>query len=92
MHNRRVSEAVRMRDQNAVQEELERTGEPRDNVELRLLDEERYDIGHDKHERFGLNEDDDSHFLVRQVVPETDDPLLPSLTLRAVILLSLIHI
>ena len=47
MHNRRISEAVRTRDQNAVQEELERINEPRDNVELRLLDEERYDIGHD---------------------------------------------
>lgn len=92
MHNRRISEAVRTRDQNAAQEELERINEPRDNVELRLLDEERYGIGHDKHDKFGLNEEDDSHHLVRQVVPETDDPFLPSLTLRAVLLGSIFTI
>lgn len=48
-----------------------------DEVELRLLDQE------------SQHTDDDALNTVRQIVPETDDPSLPSLTLRAVVLGSL---
>ncbi|WFD25942.1 hypothetical protein MNAN1_000915 [Malassezia nana] len=80
MHNRHVSDAVRMR----TNEEMDM--EDRDDVELKLLDEERRAVDEDQPEELSEDEDDDGLRMIRQVVPETDNPHLPSLTFRAVVL------
>ena len=89
MHNRRGSEFVRMRsvDVSHTGDPIEEASNRQDDVELRLLDEENHrDTEAEKHHPLSLEEEEDSHHLVRQVVPETDNPLLPSLTLRAILL------
>lgn len=60
--------------------------EDRDGVELKLLDEERRKGDEDQPEELSTEEDDDGLRMIRQVVPETDNPHLPSLTFRAVVL------
>ena len=89
MHNRRGSEFVRMRsvDVSHTGDPIEEASNRQDDVELRLLDEENHrDTEAEKHHHLSSEEEEDSHHLVRQVVPETDNPLLPSLTLRACLL------
>lgn len=89
MHNRRGSEFVRMRsvDVSHTGDPIEEASNRQDDVELRLLDEENHrDTEAEKHHHLSSEEEEDSHHLVRQVVPETDNPLLPSLTLRAILL------
>lgn len=80
MHNRHVSDAIRMRTSDEIM------GDVQDVMELKLLDEERPEGDeHIEDDSYGVEDEDGLH-MIRQVVPETDNPLLPSLTFRAVVL------
>ncbi|WFD22648.1 hypothetical protein MEQU1_001322 [Malassezia equina] len=57
-----------------------------DEMELKLLDEENRPNEEDIHYDEADFEDDDGLHMIRQVVSETDNPNLPSLTFRAVVL------
>lgn len=85
MHNRRVSESVRMRSHESDYPEATPYESYEDEVALELLDEEsRAQDG--KHVNDAIEDDDDGLRIVHQIVPDTDNPLLPSLTFRSVVL------
>lgn len=86
MHNRRVSEYVRMRNNEPTHDMMEDASRINDEMEMRLLDDESRTSKLDTHDGVTMDVEDDTHMLVQQVVPETDNPLLPSLTVRAVLL------
>lgn len=88
MHSRRVSEPARVQSHGSDYPEALPFELNDDDVALQLLDEEsRADQG--KPLEDAVDDDDDGLRLVHQVVPGTDDPTLPSLTFRSVLLGSL---
>ena len=95
MHSRRQSSMVRGRNADTPYERVDDNDSGQDEVELSLLGDG------DKGDRHGdeeslLDDEDSTVKMVRQIVPETDIPTLPSLTFRSLLLgcafLSLIHI